>query len=160
MSTRRDTLNDTGAVHPMVLLRHDLPSGEWHYDWMLQPAAEAPLVAFRVDVRLDDAREIAPRRRFDAVRLPDHRAAYLEYQGPVGPALHGGQMGERGRVLRLAAGTCRIERLDADDADILFCFTGGRAARAVGRRESEAESGTGGGNAGKMCQRVWKFCLC
>ena len=41
------------------------------------------------------------------VRLPDHRNAYLEYEGPVS--------GDRGFVRRVAAGTC-----DANFADGLF----------------------------------------
>jgi hypothetical protein len=35
-------------------------------------------------------------------RLPDHRRAYLEYEGPVS--------GGRGEVRRIASGTCAVER--------------------------------------------------
>lgn len=88
----------------MVLLRHDLPDGSWHYDWLLEPAsaAAAPggpdarvLLAFRVAKRLD----VDPPREFPAERLPDHRRLYLDYEGEIA--------GGRGRVTRVAAGTCR-----------------------------------------------------
>lgn len=88
----------------MVLLRHDLPDGSWHYDWLLEPAsaAAAPvgpdarvLLAFRVANRLD----AGPPREFPAERLPDHRRLYLDYEGEIA--------GGRGRVTRVAAGTCR-----------------------------------------------------
>ncbi len=81
-----------------VLLRHDLPDGSFHYDWMIQRAGgpDRPLVTFRVWDRID--RGDAP--EFPAERLADHRAAYLGYEGPVS--------GDRGQVLRVAGGEMTI----------------------------------------------------
>ncbi len=78
-----------------VLLRHELPDGSWHVDWMVAQdrAAEARLITFRLPRRLD---ELAAGESIQAERLEDHRAAYLEYQGPVS--------GGRGSVSRLRSG--------------------------------------------------------
>ncbi len=97
-----------------ALLRHDLPDSSWHYDWLIDRVswwhrpggadrcAGAPdldpdacdLFAFRVPVRPD----IATIDRFDAVRLPDHRRLYLDYEGPL--------TNNRGSVRRVASGLC------------------------------------------------------
>ncbi|MHC5113136.1 MAG: hypothetical protein ACYTGP_01750 [Planctomycetota bacterium] len=78
-----------------VLLRHELPGGGEHVDWMIATDDEhlEPLISFRLDRRLDD---LAPGDRLDAERTPDHRPAYLTYEGPVS--------GDRGTVRRLRAG--------------------------------------------------------
>lgn len=78
-----------------VLLRHELPDGSWHVDWMFAQdrAAEDRLITFRLPRRLD---ELAAGESIQAERLEDHRAAYLEYQGPVS--------GGRGSVSRLRSG--------------------------------------------------------
>lgn len=75
-----------------VLLLHRLPDGASHYDWLTQVVPGGPLLAFRVSHRIDHA-DIT---RFRAQRLADHRAAYLDYEGPVS--------GNRGDVERVAAG--------------------------------------------------------
>ena len=79
-----------------VLLRHEMPDGSWHYDWMLEwdgasDAARA-LVAFRVSVRPDERVGAG----FEAERIGEHRRAYLEFEGVVS--------GGRGRVVRVARG--------------------------------------------------------
>ncbi|MBX3409096.1 MAG: hypothetical protein KF859_04350 [Phycisphaeraceae bacterium] len=97
-----------------VLLRHDTPAGfgglsgeaqEWHYDLLLEPdePAQAPLIAVRVWVRLD-LDDVAA---FVGQRLPAHRRLYLAYEGDLS--------GNRGRVARLAEGSCRV-LLDAPGA--------------------------------------------
>ncbi len=102
-----------------VLLRHDLPDGSWHFDWLIQRGKEpgAPLLAFRLTEPIHEGRA----RSFRGTRLPDHRAAYLDYEGPIS--------GDRGRVRRLATGTVHIEAAGPDhlllrgrlgDADGLF----------------------------------------
>ena len=104
----------------MVLLRHDLPDGTTHFDWMIQrppgapdgrppsvpPATQAPpdrLITYRVRDRIDRP-GTGP---FQAERLPDHRAIYLDYQGGVS--------GGRGHITRVADGTAESvsERDDA-----------------------------------------------
>jgi hypothetical protein len=103
----------TGARR-WVLLRHELPGGEWHYDWMIQRSDEAvaPLLTFRVFVRPDDAAV----REFAAERLGDHRAVYLEYEGEVS--------GGRGRVDRLAAGVVESLRESAERVDVRLAGVG------------------------------------
>lgn len=88
-------LDEPIAPHTVVL-RHDLPDGSWHVDWMLDldPNGEGGLVTFRLAQRPD---RLAGGQRLTAKRLEDHRRTYLTYEGPVS--------GNRGTVERLAAGT-------------------------------------------------------
>ena len=80
----------------MVLLRHTLSDGSAHFDWMMEVAGLTGLLTFRVGVRLDEEGA----EEFVGVRLAEHRAVYLEYEG----ALSGG----RGEVVRVARGACRV----------------------------------------------------
>lgn len=87
----------------MVLLKHTLPDGSFHYDWMLARTAEPEdddrdLVTFRVADRIDRGMTDPVR----TVRLDDHRAAYLHFEGDIGRG--------RGSVRRVDAGECVIER--------------------------------------------------
>ncbi|MEQ8845826.1 MAG: hypothetical protein RIB58_13335 [Phycisphaerales bacterium] len=76
---------------PTVLLRHDLPDGSHHFDWLIDRDGQGPLLTFRLDA---DLRTGPP--SFEAVLLPDHRRRYLDYEGPVS--------GGRGSVQRLWRG--------------------------------------------------------
>jgi hypothetical protein len=86
---------------PTVQLLHELPDGSHHVDWMIaqDPRGRGPLVTFRVPQRVD-ALDVG--QRLEAVRIADHRPAYLTYEGPVS--------GQRGTVRRLARGA--VARLD------------------------------------------------
>ncbi len=89
-----------------VLLRHDLPDGTSHVDWMIAPDGmngRDLLVTFRVAGRID---ELTAGGRLDARRLGDHRRTYLTYEGPVPNA--------RGTVRRLASGVVVSWRRDLD----------------------------------------------
>ena len=79
-----------------VQLRHELPDGTSHVDWMIarDRAGREPLISFRLPRRID---ELKPGQRMAAERLADHRPAYLDYEGPVSD--------EGGSVRRLAWGT-------------------------------------------------------
>ena len=81
---------------PTVLLRHDLPDGSEHIDWMLSQDAlgTLPLITFRLESRLD---ELPVGSSLSGCRIADHRPDYLAYEGPVS--------GGRGSVRRLARGT-------------------------------------------------------
>lgn len=83
-----------------VVLRHDLPDGSHHFDWLLEPTPGAAfLIAFRVGVDPSRALLGAPEPAlagFDGERLPDHRRLYLDYEGDLS--------GGRGRVARVARG--------------------------------------------------------
>lgn len=90
-----------------VLLRHDLPDGTHHFDWLIEPEPagagaadpdERALLAWRL-----------PRRPEEAIggemlveRLAPHRRVYLEYEGPIS--------GGRGVVSRVASGTVVVRR--------------------------------------------------
>ena len=99
----------------MVLLRHVLPDGTSHFDWLLERPGrpEADLVAFRVAERVD---QLGPDcGGFDALRLADHRRVYLTYEGPIS--------GGRGSVTRLAEGRCDL-REGPDGIRVALSFGG------------------------------------
>lgn len=81
--------------HPTVLLRHDLPDGTSHFDWLLVRDDEGPLLTFRLD--RDISRD---GRAFEGEPLPDHRRIYLSYEGPISD--------DRGSVRRVAQGRCQV----------------------------------------------------
>lgn len=119
----------------MVILRHTLPDGSWHYDWMLDPrrddaagpgvADERRLLTFRTRQRPDEA----GRDGFEAERIGGHRAAYLTYEGPLS--------GGRGVVQRVATGWCRIESLTDTQVRVAARFEDGVARQWLGRRRGE-----------------------
>ena len=77
-----------------VILRHD-GIDHPHFDLMFETAPGSQLATWRSDVW--------PITRPTPVeRLPDHRAAYLDYEGPVS--------NNRGRVSRVESGLCRLRR--------------------------------------------------
>ncbi|MBT8484254.1 MAG: hypothetical protein HKO59_14135 [Phycisphaerales bacterium] len=88
-----------GTAHPTVLLRHERPDGSVHVDWLIgrDPAGQEPLVSFRIDDRVDN---MTPGTMLPAVRIADHRARYLDYEGPIDA--------DRGSVRRLARGSASV----------------------------------------------------
>lgn len=84
---------------PTVLLRHDVPNEASHFDWMIatDTAGQGPLMTFRLSTRVD---ELQAGEVLNAERLPDHRSAYLDYEGPIS--------GGRGSVKRVAQGRARV----------------------------------------------------
>ncbi|MEQ9095059.1 MAG: hypothetical protein RIE32_02215 [Phycisphaerales bacterium] len=88
---------------PTVLLRHDLPDGTHHYDWMLATDEAGPLLTFRLDRDISQDNE-----PFEGLRLPHHRRHYLTYEGPIS--------GNRGSVRRVHSGWCRV--LEANESDL------------------------------------------
>lgn len=79
-----------------VLLRHDLPDGGWHFDWLTERSPGGPLLSFR----LSDRPDAAGYHGGPGELMPDHRREYLDYEGPVS--------GGRGHVRRVAAGHVTI----------------------------------------------------
>lgn len=79
-----------------VQLRHTLPDGSDHIDWLIarDSAASLPLATWRLARRVD---ELEPRETVSLTRLADHRTLYLDYEGPI--------TGDRGCVLRIATGS-------------------------------------------------------
>lgn len=81
-----------------VLLRHRLPDGSWHFDWMFRATPDAiGLASFRVTAPIHHPET----DWFDAEQLGDHRDAYLTYEGPVS--------GGRGDVARVVSGWVTVE---------------------------------------------------
>lgn len=83
------------APFQTVVLKHDLPDGTSHFDWLLAVDAERkkPLLSFRVEERPDIVSES---RWIDLDARPDHRPEYLDIEGEL--------EGDRGVVARLATG--------------------------------------------------------
>lgn len=120
-----------------VLLRHELPDGSWHYDWMLELPPDTKghpgepedqdarrLMTFRLESRPDEPGAWPLRGE----RLADHRVAYLTYEGEVS--------GGRGWVRRAARGTYILRGRGDDKIDLEVAFeTGERPLRVRGRRE-------------------------
>ncbi len=98
-----------------------------HYDWMVQRSGMgpgAPLLTFRVSERIDLGQSFS----FEAERLPDHRAAYLDFEGPIS--------GNRGEVRRVCRGQMDIEH----DAN-WRCSIRGVLGEADGLWEGRARDG-------------------
>ena len=96
-----------------AILEHTTTNGV-HYDWLIEDpalpdphAAGARLWAARVAQPPEDWPDL---ERFEIDVIAPHRRLYLSYQGQV--------PGHRGRVRRVAEGTCRA-RLWAADRTIL-----------------------------------------
>jgi hypothetical protein len=106
-----------------VILRHELPPGDvrgLHWDLMLE-SGEA-LRTWALDVEPWSSPETA------AQELPDHRLAYLDYEGPVS--------GNRGSVTRWDAGEYRLEHATPDEIKLVL-----RGARLNGSLALERHSG-------------------
>lgn len=77
-----------------VVLRHSVPDGSWHLDWMIEtrPSAgpdDRSLLTFRTTSLPTES------PTFEAERIGDHRACYLDFEGHLGAG--------RGLVTRVLA---------------------------------------------------------
>lgn len=136
MSEAADTM-EPGAVGRAVLLRHVVPDGTEHFDWLFERAPGAGgLLAFRVMERLD----LADVAMFIAERIGDHRREYLAYEGPVS--------GNRGEVRRLAEGRS-VLRVETERVITVDQDWGGGWWRLTGERISAA--------AGESGAEIWRF---
>jgi hypothetical protein len=85
---------------PTVILHHQTFAGS-HYDWLwLDPATRDRLLGYRVPCAPN---QWLARKSFLLEPLAPHRLAYLTYQGLI--------TGERGRVIRVAKGIVRGNRI-------------------------------------------------
>ncbi|MEO1584141.1 MAG: hypothetical protein AAFR96_06165 [Planctomycetota bacterium] len=91
-----------------VLLLHNLPDRSSHVDWLFEidEACSPRIPTFR----LADRPDLPGVRRFEGVRLADHRRRYLDYQGDIG--------GGRGSVSRVAAGCVELVSLSERHVEI------------------------------------------
>ncbi len=115
----------------MVLLRHTLPDGSHHFDWVL---ATCPLedaraepdvrdaVTFRVPNRVDQEVASGGARRLLGERLADHRRRYLWFTGELGPGTDGAA---RGRVDPVATGAWCPSVVTAGKVRFFAEFKGG-----------------------------------
>lgn len=101
---KTDPIGHTTNNLRYVVLHHT-GHGEAHFDLMLETEPERALWTFR-------APDWPIRSRVELAPLPDHRRAYLEYEGPVS--------GGRGQVRRVEAGRLADSSLNRDDGDILL----------------------------------------
>ncbi|MBG83656.1 MAG: hypothetical protein CMJ40_03805 [Phycisphaerae bacterium] len=103
-----------------VQLQHDLPDGSSHVDWMLEWAdcQAGQLVSIRLETPLNTLEKGG---YLLATRLKDHRAAYLEYEGPVS--------NDRGHVRRLEQGQILEWVCTGDEWWITLKWSGGPTHR-------------------------------
>jgi hypothetical protein len=109
-----------GAAARTVLLRHTLPDGSHHFDWMIEApvARERRLVTFRADsaaILPHPPHSPTPERKSPPAALfltsiGDHRAAYLDYEGAIA--------GGRGVVERVGRGVVTILSRRPDGLDM------------------------------------------
>ncbi|MBM4109528.1 MAG: hypothetical protein FJ255_12095 [Phycisphaerae bacterium] len=123
-----------------VILRHALPDGSWHRDWLIEPPDlparpsdddSADLVAFRLPPGATPPGDPgAP--AFECERLPPHRRRYLRYRGPLS--------GNRGTVAPEAELLVRWESL-TESQGVLWTVhpTGERRWRGTGRPDGRWE---------------------
>lgn len=135
-----------------VFLRHELPDGTSHIDWLIAPDAEGVpsdarvLVSWRMTevaarALLEPAGEAF---EFVTVRMADHRYRYLDYEGPVS--------GDRGKVDRLAVGGVVVFE---DGPERFRCLLAmGGVWRLTGVRIGPAPSPP---DAGPAPLGLWKF---
>ncbi len=79
-----------------VVLHHTLLDGTSHYDWLFEPAADAPLLSLRVNSPLGPG-------NFQSERLPDHRRVYLTFEGDIGANRGSVKRIQQGHVLHIKA---------------------------------------------------------
>jgi len=104
-----------------VILRHTLPDGSWHCDWLVEREGNGLVPTWRTGHARPDDPEV---QAFDAQRIGEHRAVYLGYEGEVS--------GGRGRVERLASGEI-LESQWGDGSLVLSAKFGERVVRFVGK---------------------------
>ncbi len=112
-----------------VLLEHDHP--ELHWDFMLESGDV--LLTWRLDQVPEEAAEIT------ATSLPDHRVAYLDYEGAVS--------GDRGTVQRVDRGD--FEWLVSDADSVAVRLSGSRLEGTARLRKLSAD--------GSRDESVWRM---
>lgn len=110
-----------------VILLHEMPSGQpraTHWDLMLERDGVLRTWAL--------ADEPAAGLEGDARQLPDHRLAYLTYEGPVS--------GERGHVTRWDSGVYRVEHESENELRIVLAGERTSLTASLTRRASDDHS--------------------
>ena len=89
---------------PTVQLRHELPDGSWHIDWMLDRDTHSGLITYRLPDRPDS---LVKGAFLAAECLGEHRREYLDYEGLVS--------NNRGSVTRVGRGEILDWASDGDE---------------------------------------------
>ena len=119
---------DSHVLVRSVALRHTPENAPVHTDWMWadRPGLAGPDARVLTTLRLP-APPLECGDRFEAVKIPDHRARYLWFEGEIGRGL--------GRVERVWEGVaCRLDQ-GPDRFDIKL-FAEKACVRIVGRARS------------------------
>jgi hypothetical protein len=95
LTTNAQDLGLGNAPLRTVLLWHSMPEGGDHFDWMVARDSHetSPLITLRCETRLD---QLGKGETAALQRIANHRAAYLQYEGPIA--------GNRGSVKRMNQG--------------------------------------------------------
>jgi hypothetical protein len=102
-----------------VILQHDI-SGASHFDFMLETGDVLKTWSL--------PKPPAPGVEIDAEALPDHRLAYLDYEGPVS--------GDRGSVARWDRGIYDVEQ--ESESELIVRLSGEKLIGRVSLRHSPA----------------------
>jgi len=104
-----------GTEAPTVQLRHDMPDGSSHVDWLIgrDDSGESRLLTFRLPAPLGD---LDPARTHVIERIADHRPKYLTYEGAI--------TGGRGEVDRIASGRAVWRRSEPRTARLITRWEG------------------------------------
>jgi hypothetical protein len=111
-------------IVPTALLRHTRDADDVHFDWLIaqDEAACEPLITLQVPRAVH---EMTANETVVARRIPDHRTAYLTYEGPVS--------GDRGQVSRVARGEATLDAPPASASTIAVNWSTTTARYAVVR---------------------------
>ena len=104
-----DAPETTPRMSRSVLLEHTTPDGGRHLDWLIERPGvddEYRLIALRC------AHDPAAHAPMDAQRITDHRARYLEYEGPIS--------GARGSVRRIWTKPCVLRSESSDRFEVVL----------------------------------------
>ncbi|HWB18981.1 MAG TPA: hypothetical protein VG711_01680 [Phycisphaerales bacterium] len=130
-----------GARVRTVVLRHELPDGNEHYDWLIASGTEegSPLVTFQCARSVQEVEKSA-----ELERIADHRWVYLEFEGEIS--------GNRGSVRRVAEGNVEIVEVGWIDA-----ANAGKSPNieALSGKQLRIEWRTNGENMKQMVRLEW-----
>jgi hypothetical protein len=138
----RSTINNQQFFMPhFVILFHEWPPDSprsSHFDLMLESdgalrtwAIAGLPCSWRATAGLPSSADATASESVAATQIPDHRLAYLDYEGPVG--------GDRGQVRRLDAGTFVSIKESSDEW--IVEFSGQRIhGRVILQRTQESNS--------------------
>ena len=115
-------------MHRYVILQHETTGGV-HFDFMLEMGGVLKTWSF--------SQSPLQGVEINAEALPDHRLAYLDYEGPVS--------GDRGSVTRWDRGTYEVEC--QSETELILQLKGEILMGRVSLRRSSAP------------QNLWQFCI-